>query len=556
MKALSARLHLTRDLQTGNILYAALGRWIEASSLQGICPIQSCSPDSNGHKPWRPGPWFPIVDPKNIGASTLGDSHASRRQVRHHKTLERKVLILKFRLTGASSLARCRPVSERTERRSEFRMLVTLAMPLAVLQVSHTTIGAVGTGYAGRIGEAALSAVGLGNSIYFAIMVMGLGLVLGFDPLIAQALGAEEGQRARHLCIQACWLSLWVSIPCAMITMGSIYALEFIDIDPDTAELTGRFIFARLPSLWPFLLGIALRTYLQAMHLTRSLIVGAILGNLVNVPLGYALAFGYAPLHIPAFGVRGIGWSFAVSAIVITLVMLAAVIRAWPRNETPSYRPQRPPMLRACKVGAPLSVQLTAEVGVFALVTVVAGIIGTRALAAHHVALTLSSLTFQITLAIGTAVSVRVGHAVGRCDAEGVTRAGFIAIGMAAAFMSCSALVFISIPETLGSFLTSDLLVIEAALPLLVVAAVFQIGDGVQTVAAGALRGTGDTKAPMFANLIGHYAFGLPLGLFLAFQLGMGATGLWWGLSLGLTLVAFALTLRFRRVSSRPIVRL
>jgi multidrug resistance protein, MATE family len=183
------------------------------------------------------------------------------------------------------------------------------------------------------------------------------------------------------------------------------------------------------------------------------------------------------------------------------------------------------------------------------------GNIGTRALAAHQVAITLASATFMIPVGIGAAASVRVGRAVGRADPPGTRLAGLVAIGTGCAFMVLAALAFLLAPRAIAGIITSELGVIDAVVPLLFVAAVFQLSDGVQAVAAGALRGAGDTRFALIANLCGHYLIGLPIGTLLAFRLGLGASGLWWGLSAGLTAVAIALTLRFVRLSSRPIQR-
>lgn len=183
------------------------------------------------------------------------------------------------------------------------------------------------------------------------------------------------------------------------------------------------------------------------------------------------------------------------------------------------------------------------------------GSIDTRALASHQVAITLASMTFMVPVGIGAATSVRVGRAVGRGDAAGTRLAGLLGIGVGAAFMSGAALAFLLAPELLARLITNQAPVIAAALPLVLVAAVFQLSDGVQAVAAGALRGAGDTRLPLVANLGGHYLIGLPLGIVCAFEWGLGAQGLWWGLSAGLTVVAAILTHRFVRLSSRPVAR-
>jgi MATE family multidrug resistance protein len=212
-------------------------------------------------------------------------------------------------------------------------------------------------------------------------------------------------------------------------------------------------------------------------------------------------------------------------------------------------------MRKALGLGTPFGLQLMAEFGVFSLVNVLMGNLDARSLAAHQVAITLASATFMVPVGIGAATSVRVGQAIGRQDAPGTRLAGMTGIGVGMGFMLCSAAAFLLLPRLLASVITSEVDVIEAVVPLLFVAAIFQLSDGVQAVASGALRGAGDTRFPLWANLGGHYLVGLPLGVLLGFGMGFGAAGLWWGLSAGLTCVAVALALRFRHASARPIAR-
>jgi MATE family multidrug resistance protein len=212
-------------------------------------------------------------------------------------------------------------------------------------------------------------------------------------------------------------------------------------------------------------------------------------------------------------------------------------------------------MRRAISLGLPIGLQMLAEFGVFALVAVLIATIDSRSLAAHQVAITLASTSFMVPVGIGAAASVRVGHAVGRGDVAATRLAGLVSMAAGVAFMLFSAAIFVLLPRTLAAAVTNERGVIDAVVPLLFVAAVFQLSDGLQAVAAGALRGAGDTRFPLGANLVGHYLIGLPIGVLLGFGLGLGARGLWWGLSAGLTCVAIALGLRFIRVSARPIAR-
>jgi MATE family multidrug resistance protein len=210
--------------------------------------------------------------------------------------------------------------------------------------------------------------------------------------------------------------------------------------------------------------------------------------------------------------------------------------------------------LRVLRVGAAIGAQFTIEAASFSLVTFLVGDFGATTLGGHHVALTLVSMTFQLALGVAAAASVRVGSAIGRGDAPAARRAGLVAIAAGGACMSGGALLFVAIPGYLARVMTDDDAVVYAAAPLVFVAGCFQLSDGVQTIAQGALRGAGDTRWPLAINVCGHYAIGLPLGAWLAWERGLGAAGLWWGLSAGLTVVAVLMTIRFLVLSARPAI--
>jgi MATE family multidrug resistance protein len=197
-----------------------------------------------------------------------------------------------------------------------------------------------------------------------------------------------------------------------------------------------------------------------------------------------------------------------------------------------------------------------AEVGIFALVSFLSGRLGASALAAHQLAISIASLTFTVAIGFGNAGSIRVGLAVGARDREGARRAGVAAFSAGAGFMTISALMFVLFPEIIARSMTGDAVVVAAAVPLLRVAALFQISDGLQAVGAGVLRGAGETRFTFAANMIGHWLVGLPATVLLGFTLGLGVTGLWGGFCFGLTAVAASLVWRFLRVSSREIAPL
>jgi MATE family multidrug resistance protein len=272
--------------------------------------------------------------------------------------------------------------------------------------------------------------------------------------------------------------------------------------------------------------------------------------NLVNAGFNWLLIFGRA--GFPALGVAGSAWATVIARVAMAAVLLGVIVRHERTHQLglgniSFLEIEWDRIGRLVRLGTPAALQITAEVGVFGAVAALAGRIDAVALAAHQVALNIASVTFMVPLGLASAGAVRVGHAVGRRDALGAERAGWSAIVLGAGFMTASAVVFIAAPAWLVRLFTTDAAVIATGVTLLRVAAAFQLFDGVQGVTTGALRGLGDTRTAMVANLVGHWLIGLPFAAFVAFQLGYGVVGLWVGLSLGLTLVAIVLVWVWRQ---------
>ncbi len=436
------------------------------------------------------------------------------------------------------------------EQEGELRQLFKLAAPIAFAQAGYALMGLIDTAVVGRLGAGPLGAIGLANGLFFALAVVGLGVMLGLDPLFAQALGARDERRARELIWQGIWLSLLVSAALALPIAAMPLLLGPAGIAPDVARDARLFLWLRLPGLWPMLAYAALRSYLQAAHRTRALVVSTLLANIANLVLDIWFVFGGAGL--PALGAPGAG----LATSLCSMLQLAVLALAIPSREGAVRSPRAADLRKALEVGVPVGLQMGAEQGVFALVGLLAGRLGPRALAAHQVAISLASFTFCWAVGVGMAGSVRVGWAVGARDTKAARRSGLTAFFGGAIVMSISALIFWLAPGALARLLSDQPDVIAAAVPLLGVCAVFQLSDGIQGVGAGVLRGAGDTRFAFVANLVGHYLVGLPVAILLGLHLGMGANGLWWGLCAGLTAVAIALLTRFLRLSSREIVPL
>jgi MATE family multidrug resistance protein len=439
--------------------------------------------------------------------------------------------------------------------KNEVRATVKLATPLAAARIGFVLLGMVDTAVVGRLGETELGAVGLGNSLFFVIVMFGGGIVIGVEPLMTQAIGAGEHGLAREAMWHGVWLGLLMSVPMLLLGWALVKILPAAGIDAQTAHHATMYVYSRLPSVPVFMVLASCRSYLQATELTRPLVVAAIAANALNLPLNWLLVFGQPALGVPQLGVVGAGLTSS-AVFFLQLVVVALALRRVPCAEPFRRKAQRAPIWKSFVVGVPIGLQRLAEIGIFSITGVLMAKISTRAVASHQIAMTLATATFMVPLGISAAAAARVGHAVGAGDKQRARRAGYAAFIVAVLFTSVAALGMLLFPEALARLLTDQRPVIEAAIPLIIIAAFFQMSDGLQVVVNGALRGMGDTRAVLYVNLIGHYVIGVPLGIALAFVFDWGASGLWWGLFTGLSIVAIALLIRFTRIARRGVSRL
>jgi multidrug resistance protein, MATE family len=427
--------------------------------------------------------------------------------------------------------------------RGEFKPMFRLALPVVLAEMGWMVMGIVDTLMVGRLSPEAIGAIGVGSSLFIGVVIFAMGLSLGLDTLVSQAFGARRIDDCHRWLLHGVALSAMLSPPMMLLIWGISAALGGWGLDARVLAMTRPFLDALTWSVPPLLLYSAFRRYLQGMGVVRPVMIALVAANLVNVLFNWILIFGR--FGFPALGVRGAAWSTVLARVAMAAFLFGVIVyREMGKRpglfETP-LRIDRFWMRRLLALGFPAAMQVTLEVGVFAAATALAGRLAPSALAAHQIALNIAAFTFMVPLGVSSAGAVRVGHAVGRRDREGAARSGWTALLFGAGFMSCAALAFLLIPRTLIGAFTSDAGVLDEGVALLSVAAVFQLFDGIQGVATGVLRGLGDTRTPMFWNLAGHWAIGLPLGYTLCFIVGLGVVGLWWGLSTGLIICGVAL---------------
>ncbi|HEX2836119.1 MAG TPA: MATE family efflux transporter [Thermoanaerobaculia bacterium] len=445
--------------------------------------------------------------------------------------------------------------------KAELGRLLRLAAPLAAAQAGTQLMGLVDVAVLGRLGARELAGSGLANALFFAFSIFGMGIVFGVDPLISQALGAGDRVRARRVLWQGMWLGLIVSAVLTVLMLILIALFPLIGSKPELIEPARTYLILRTTSIVPFILFFVARAYLQAHGVTRPMVWSMIAANVLNLFADILLVFGGSKLpawtgplrEIPAMGVAGAAIATVLCQILQFVIVLLAV-RSVPVDGHVEHRWNGAEVMQAFRVGLPVALQMGAEVGVFALVGVLASRLGVLQLAAHQLVIGLASFTFTVALGIAAAGSVRVGLGVGARDSAATRISGHVTFVGGAAVMAFSGLMFAIAPRPIIRLVTDQQDVILASIPLMLVAAVFQLSDGVQAVGAGVLRGAGDTKYAFVANIFGHWCVGLPIALLLGFHYDMGIVGLWWGLCAGLTVVAVLLFLRFEKISARGIV--
>lgn len=446
--------------------------------------------------------------------------------------------------------------TQHSEWKKELRAMIALAVPVVLSELGWIAQGLVDTIMVGKLGPAAIGAVALGNAVYYTPSLFGMGLLLGLDTLVAHAYGRKDHDACHHWLAQGVYMALLASPPLMLLIMAGSFGLVHVGITSEVAGPAGSYLRILTLGTLPLLLYGAARRYLQGVGQVRVVTVTFVLANLLNWLGNWVLIYG--KWGFPALGVNGSAISTCVARASMAAGLLGFAWRYERKRGHPLFRHWASPSLLKLKqlmrLGAPAAGQIVLEVGAWNLATLSAGWLTPVALATHQIALNYASLTYMVPLGVSAAAAVGVGHAVGAGDAARARRAGWLALGLGTSFMLLAALVFLLAPRALIAIYTRDPQVMAVGPRLLWVAAAFQIFDGVQTVSTGALRGLGETRVPMFANLVGYWILGLPLGLTLCFILHWGILGLWFGLTLALIVIASSLLLRWHKDASRAVL--
>lgn len=438
----------------------------------------------------------------------------------------------------------------------EVQRLLPLAAPVVATQLGQVSLGFVDTLMVGRLGAEALAGVALGNTTFFFILVMGFGVLSAVGPMVSQAFGAAAPWKAGRAVRQGFWLGLVLALP-AMLLLWNVAPLWHLMGQADrTVEMAQAYLRMMALGLLPAFWFMALRCFVEGVSRPMPVTLIIFTCALLNVGANYVLMFG--ALGFPALGLVGTGVASAIVYAAMFGLLLLYVVQA---SDFEGYRifeqagRPDPTYFRALfRIGWPIGVQWGMEAGLFTMTALLVGLLGTIELAAHQIAVQCAAIAFMLPLGVGIATSVRVGQRVGARAPREARWAGYAGLSLATACTTGTALLFWLFPESIARAFMAEAVpdapaVISLAATLLGVAAVFQLADGLQVAAAGALRGLKDTRVPMLLAFISYWGVGLGVGTGLGLYLELGAVGLWWGLVTGLTVAAVLLSWRFHRIT-------
>lgn len=437
--------------------------------------------------------------------------------------------------------------------RREIRESLRLAIPLASAQIAQAATGFIDTVMMGWLGQTTLAAGGLAAATFTALLISVSGIVMGVSPLISEAFGGGNKERVQQVTRQGLWLSVLLTIPLTIAIAHIDSLMHQLGQAAVTVSLGKTYLDTIVWGFFPALAFAMLRSVVSALSQPRAIAVIVIIGSLFNAAGNYILGFG--KLGFPALGLAGLGLASAISHWVMFLCLVCYTFK---NKQLRLYRlfenlPRfEPKVIRELLwIGVPIGISFALETGLFTVTTYFMGMLGTQVLAAHQIVLQTIVVIFMIPLGMSFAATIRVGQWNGQDNSDGVRRAGYVNMCMGAGFMTVMAILLLVFPQqAIAIYLDirdpENHEAIAIATSMLSVAALAQILDGLQSTAAGALRGLKDTRIPVLLSFLAFWCVGLTSGYLLGFRLGFGGVGLWLGQSIGVAMAAGVFIYRFR----------
>ena len=441
--------------------------------------------------------------------------------------------------------------------KNHLKTTLILAYPVMLSQLGQVAVGVADSMMVGRLGAVPLAASSLANSIFFVIMMFGIGISMGITPLVSVADGKGKTKRISRLFSHGLWINLITSLVLMMVILGLSQGLHYLNQPEEVVILSIPYLFIITASLLPMMVFQTFKQMAEGLSQTKQAMYITVFANLVNVFLNWVLIWG--KFGFPAMGLNGAGLATLISRVLMMLMMGGYILSSQRykkyhlklRNQTASLLM----FGRILKIGIPTGFQFIFEVSAFGTAAIMMGWIGVNALAGHQIALNLASISYMLATGLATAGMIRVSNQIGKGDFKAMREAGMVVFALVMGFMFFCGVIFFAFRFFLPTLYIDDPEVISLSASLLIIAGLFQISDGVQVVGLGVLRGMEDVKVPTLVTLMAYWVLGLPLGYVLAFHMGFAEKGIWYGLLIGLTITAVMLFYRFNSFSKRTILK-
>ncbi len=439
--------------------------------------------------------------------------------------------------------------------KDHIKKTLDLSYPVIIGQLGFIMMGVVDSMMVGGIGAAPLAAASIANSLFILILVVGIGISFAVTPLVAISVGADKKSECGIFFRQSFIVNIIFSFLLIAVTVIASDFIGKLNQPKEVAVLAAPYAKLLGLSILPAMLFQTYKQFIEGLSIMRPAMIITLLANIINALVNWLLIYGN--WGFPRLGLNGAGYATLFSRIFMALVLMFYVMNSkFFKEYDVSFNFKGfnwPVIKKILNLGLPSGVQYLFEVGAFSFAVVMVGWLGTKQLAAHQIAINLASISFMGVLGVSAAGSIRVGNAVGHKNVKEVRRAGFSAVLLGASMMSVSAVIFIFFRNSLPQLYIHDPVVISFASSILLIAALFQISDGVQAVGIGICRGLTDVKGPTIITFVAYWILGLPIGYFFGFILKMQVFGVWIGLLVGLTASAIMLTLRFNKKSKHNI---
>lgn len=422
--------------------------------------------------------------------------------------------------------------------------------------MGHILVSVSDSVMVGRLGAIPLASISLALSVFSVIMLFGIGVSYGMTPLVAQADGAGDKAKSASILKHGGILNAAMSLLLMLVTFGGAESLKYFGQDPLVLEGAVPYLYIMAFTMVPLMVFQSFRQFTEGLSFTRQAMYISVSGNILNVVLNYILIFG--KLGFEPMGLLGAGYATLISRVLMAMAMWGYVtfnsrFEAY-QAHFKYIKVDKKRFVDILRIGLPSGLQYIFEVGAFSAAAIMVGWIGAIPLAAHQIALNLSAITYMMATGIAAAATIRVGNQLGKNDILTLRKAGFTCFIMAAVFMGFCAAIFIIGKGFLPSLYVDDVEVIGYSAALLVIAAFFQVSDGVQAVGLGVLRGLSDVKIPTYVTLFAFWIISIPMGYILGIKMEMGAQGIWLGLLSGLSIGAVLHFVRFKELTKRMLL--